>query len=116
MTLQTKTQNLLEQYVKLLQPIYGSHLKNVILFGSYARGDYNDDSDIDVMILLDLDDDSMKLYRKELCANTNDFNMDNDVFVQIITVNINTFTKWKMVHPLYVNVVREGVSIYDAAA
>lgn len=30
--------------------------KKVILYGSYARGDYRDDSDIDIMILLDLSD------------------------------------------------------------
>ena len=47
---------LLDQYIKILQKIYGSHLKTVILYGSYARGDYKADSDIDIMILLDLSD------------------------------------------------------------
>ncbi len=48
------TKTLLEQYTKLLQKIYGKHLKTVILYGSYARGDYREDSDIDIMILLNL--------------------------------------------------------------
>ena len=30
--------------------------QTVILYGSYARGDYKADSDIDIMILLDLSD------------------------------------------------------------
>ena len=47
---------LLDQYTEILRKIYGSHLKTVILYGSYARGDYKADSDIDIMILLDLSD------------------------------------------------------------
>lgn len=45
---------LLMQYLTELQKIYGSHLKSVILYGSYARGDYTPDSDIDIMLLVDL--------------------------------------------------------------
>jgi uncharacterized protein len=36
-----------------LSGIYGQRLKAVYLFGSYARGDYTDNSDLDVMIVLD---------------------------------------------------------------
>ncbi len=31
---------------------YGDRLKGVYLYGSYARGDYRQGSDVDVMILL----------------------------------------------------------------
>lgn len=34
------------------QKLLGERVKKVILYGSYARGDYNSDSDIDIMILL----------------------------------------------------------------
>ena len=35
---------LLTQYLSEIQKIYGAHLKSVILYGSYARGDYTSDS------------------------------------------------------------------------
>ena len=39
---------LLYQYSKDIAGVYGKHLKAVILYGSYARGDFNDSSDIDI--------------------------------------------------------------------
>jgi predicted nucleotidyltransferase len=36
-----------------LDLIYGNRLKGVYLFGSYARGDQDDESDLDVLIVLD---------------------------------------------------------------
>lgn len=49
-------QSLIEQYIAEIKKIYGTHLRKVILFGSYARGDFRPDSDIDIMILLDISD------------------------------------------------------------
>jgi predicted nucleotidyltransferase len=36
-----------------LQDLYGERLKGLYLFGSYARGDASEDSDIDVALVLD---------------------------------------------------------------
>lgn len=44
---------LLAELKKGLTGLYGNRLKGVYLFGSYARGDYRDGSDVDVMIVLD---------------------------------------------------------------
>lgn len=53
--MKTKTEvlTIIRQLRKELQKIYGSRLKEVYLFGSYARGDADDDSDIDVAVILD---------------------------------------------------------------
>jgi predicted nucleotidyltransferase len=45
-------QDLLAELKQGLAKIYGDRLKAVYLFGSYARGDYQDGSDMDVMIVL----------------------------------------------------------------
>ena len=52
---------MISDYVRAVRKIYGHHLKQVILYGSYARGDYTKDSDVDLMLLVDLDD----AYRKK---------------------------------------------------
>ena len=109
------TRNLLDQYTEILQKIYGKHLTQVILYGSYARGDYRDDSDIDIMILLDLSDMDIKQYRHELSGETFDFNMDHDLDIKPIAKSQQHFQNWVDVYPFYANVEKEGVKLVEAA-
>jgi len=45
--------NLLKELKEALQAIYGSRLRGLYLYGSYARGDEIADSDVDVVVVLD---------------------------------------------------------------
>lgn len=108
-------EKLLRQYVGLLRRIYGNHLKTVILYGSYARGDYKEDSDIDIMILLDMEDMDIKRFRHDLSGTTFDFNLDHDLDIKPIAKSKEHFEKWAGVYPFYANVEREGVKLFEAA-
>ena len=90
----TNTKILLEQYTEILQKIYGNHLRRVILYGSYARGDYTKDSDIDIMILLDMSDMDIKQYRHDLSGETFEFNMDHDLDIKPIAKSEIHFHMW----------------------
>jgi len=43
---------IVREFKKALQALYGDRLSDVVLYGSYARGDYDDESDIDLMVVL----------------------------------------------------------------
>lgn len=49
----TKIRQLLAELKTGLQAIYGSRLKGLYLFGSYARGEQDVESDVDVLLVLD---------------------------------------------------------------
>lgn len=108
-------QSLMECYVKEIQKIYGSHLKQIILYGSYARGDYTADSDVDIMILLDMSDLEIKDYRHQLSDMTYDFNLDYDLDIKPIAKSEVHFKKWIENYPFYANIHKEGVTLYGAA-
>lgn len=107
-------QGLMQQYVSNVHAIYGSHLRQVILYGSYARGDYNAESVVDVMILLDLSDVSIKAYRHQLSDMTFDFNMDHDMDIKPIAKSEAHYRKWIENYPFYANIERDGVILYAA--
>ena len=44
---------LLIEFKEHLAALYGERLKGVYLFGSYARGEADEESDVDVLIVLD---------------------------------------------------------------
>lgn len=95
--------------------IYGRHLKTVILYGFYARGDFREDSDIDIMILLDIDDIEIKDYRHQLSEVTYEFNIDNDIDIKPIAKSQEHFNKWIRAYPFYSNIANEGVELFGAA-
>ena len=106
---------LLNSYIEYVKNIYGPHLKKVILYGSYARGDFKNDSDIDIMILLDISDMEAKDYQEKLFDATYDFNMDNDVDINPMAHSEALFYNWINAYPFFGNINREGKVIYNAA-
>ncbi len=111
----TDKREVLSEYIETIKSIYGSHLRRIILFGSYARGDYNSDSDIDIMILLDITDIEAKDYQKILFDATYDFNMDNDVDINPMAHSEELFKKWIDAYPFFNNIDKDGVVLYGAA-
>ena len=63
-------QEVLISFAQGTKKIFKNNLSRLIVYGSYARGDYKDNSDIDIMILLDLSDLDIKQYRHELSGET----------------------------------------------
>ena len=109
-----RVEDLLAKYIEEIKGIYGSTLVKIILFGSYARGDNNTNSDIDIMILVNISDLEAKEYQKRLFDETYDFNMDNDVEINPMTHSDELFEKWVDNYPFFNNIEREGVVLYAA--
>ena len=106
---------LLIQYLLEIQKIYGTHLKKVILYGSYARGDYTPDSDVDIMILVDLSAEEMETYSDALSELGFEYNVQHNIWMMPVVKNQQHFYHWASSYPFYTNVQKEGVVLYEAA-
>lgn len=106
-----KLKSLLQEYRRSVEAITGEHLQKIVLYGSCARGDNNPDSDIDIMILVDLDAEALRKCESRICDATYDFNYDHDTEIMPIVQNTKHFDYWKNAYMFYWNVEHEGVAI-----
>lgn len=106
--------DLLKHYVEDIKKIYGHDLKAVILYGSYARGDFNQNSDIDIMILVDLKDEEIRKKGRLLSDVTFNYNFEYSLDIMPIVKNLEHFNKWLRAYPFYNTIKREGIELYAA--
>ena len=107
-----EVQDLLMGYIDRVKMIYGDRLNRIILYGSYARGDHREDSDIEIMILLDISDVNIKKYRHQLSDMTFDYNMDHDMNIKPIAKSKDECLHWLPAYPFYKNIDKEGLVLY----
>ena len=92
--------------------VLGNKLERVVLFGSRARGDYDDESDVDIMILADIQPDTADKTRDKIRALTGDLGLEYDVVVCLHMVCSTIFHRFVSVMPYYKNIVKDGVEVY----
>lgn len=80
-----------------------------ILFGSYARGDADQDSDIDVLFLVDASRQEISERNWQVGDLASDFLLEHGVMISPIVENRGYFNTNQEVLPFFRNIVREGV-------
>jgi len=97
-----------QSVVNTAQQICGDKLCDVILYGSYARGDYKDWSDMDIMVLADADDMECKRMDKQITESLMDLIYQANLLLSVIVTPYSHFELMKKDYPLYRNVEHEG--------
>lgn len=105
----TIVHDIVNEFVSEIKKIYGKSLSRVILYGSYARGDYTEYSDVDVMILVSLPEEGIKKTVDIVSDRAFDFMMKYGVEISPIIKNIDQFIYWVDTLTFYRNVRDEGV-------
>lgn len=111
-----KINSIINEFIEGVNKILGKRVKKIILYGSYARGDFKKDSDIDIMILTDLSDDELVEYSKKIWDYAYDIEWDNnfDITLSPLVKNIDRFNYWLEALPFYMNVQNEGVVLSES--
>lgn len=91
-----------------LEAIYGPRLKGLYLFGSRARGEAEEDSDIDVAVVLE-DYESAGAETDRCAEFLNDLCLRRECVIAMVPIREADWLERQT--PLLMNVRREGVAI-----
>ncbi len=100
---------LLQSFVDDVFRIMGDSVKKIILYGSYARGDFRPDSDMDIMILTSLDEAGIRKLENQLYDRAVECELSDGVNISINIKNQDHFNYWLGALPYYDNVDKEGI-------
>jgi len=103
-----KIKHFVEEVKEYLIAIYGERIKQVILYGSFVRGEATEESDIDVLIVVD---DSLNPFevRKSLSDILFDILLEKGELISVIAIPESFFKNYHS--PFLLNVKEEGVII-----
>ncbi|MGB3458358.1 MAG: nucleotidyltransferase domain-containing protein [Halobacteriota archaeon] len=101
-----RIRDILKEFREEVENLYESRLKSIILYGSWARGDATEDSDIDLLIVLEGKVIPGKEIDKMIDIIT-EINLKHGVLISIYPVSEEDYSTINS--PLLINVRREGV-------
>ena len=97
-------------YLKILRKKYQDKILQVVLFGSAARGEADEESDIDILVVLKNGNNKLK---DEISMASFEPILDNNVILSPIVMDRRTF-EWhkRYKDPLYNSIKRDGIDLW----
>jgi predicted nucleotidyltransferase len=101
-----------EYLVRKMPEVLSEDLDKIVMYGSCARGDYSEDSDVDIAILTKCDRLTSKKYDDRLMDIVTDIAMNYGMVVQYICIPTDEYEKKKTWYGYFKNIEQEGIVLY----
>lgn len=102
---------ILDKMVQVYREIYHKDIFAIYLYGSYARGDFTKDSDINIVAVVRGTREKLQEKLKDIWDISSDMELEYGVIVSPTVIPYNEFEIYKETLPYYRNIVREGVKL-----
>jgi predicted nucleotidyltransferase len=100
-----------EYVVEKARELLGEKLKGAYLYGSYARGDFKEWSDVDIIILADMEQAECQKKDLILLEMLSEIDYHMNLLLSVIVTPYERFEYFKEDYPFYTNIIKEGVSL-----
>jgi predicted nucleotidyltransferase len=103
-----KTKEILKEFRAEIEKLYGKRLKNLLIYGSQARGDNTEESDVDVLVVLKGEVIPGKEIDKMIDIIT-EMNLKYGILLSVYPISDKDYSTVNS--PLLMNIRKEGVLI-----
>ncbi|WP_443596639.1 nucleotidyltransferase family protein [Agathobacter sp.] len=100
-----------DKMVSAYKEIYGDAIVKIFLYGSYARNEQTNQSDVDMVGIIRGNRVELQGKLRELWSVSADVGLENDVIVSPTIVPYDEFEKYRDTLPYYMNIEKEGVRV-----
>ena len=106
-----KIKKVTELFAAEAKKVFGEKIKQIILYGSCARGDFQTDSDIDILLLLSVPKENLASERKKIFAIADALDLEYEVVLAPVLQSYEVYQTYLPVSAYYQNIQKEGVEI-----
>jgi predicted nucleotidyltransferase len=100
---------IVNQFARDAKEILGDNLVAEYLFGSYARGEETEYSDIDILLIVKEYDYRL---RSKLSSLSSDYSLEKDVLISPVLTDLNAWRKNKRCETLlYQEIQKDGIKL-----
>ena len=92
-----------------LKGLLGDRIKEIVLYGSYARGEQNSESDVDILLITANKLDSSE--KSRLAGIENEILINYGIYISVIPETEEFFNRYSWI-PFYQNVHKDGIRLY----
>lgn len=100
----------LEPMTKDLESIYGDILHSIVLYGSYARGEQTDESDVDIAVMLS--EEPTKDMTDMMLDKVSKYEIMCGKVLSVIDIEYQKYISWNKVLPFYKNILKDGITLW----
>lgn len=108
---QAQLNRILDIFAKRVKGLYGEKLVKILLYGSYARKEQDEESDIDIMVIVNLSEEENRKYVDSLIEIVSEINLEHDVVLSPIVEPYKKYMDYKEIIPFLISVDKEGIQI-----
>lgn len=95
-----------------ISSVYEDVLDKIVIYGSYARGEETEESDIDIALILSgKETENMHDVMTDIVV---DYELDQDKTLSVVTIEEDNFRIWRRTLPFYKNLDNEGIVLWKA--
>ena len=102
---------IISEYIKKVKEILADDFERAVVYGSYARGEYNSESDVDIAIFTSRKAEEFYLLINQIAEITFEYGVQYDIIFSPVFQNTADFQRMLKVMPYFQNIQREGIVV-----